>query len=76
MANPRTNTEAPKGLGLVDLVPLVPRALAVRTIARADDQLAAKWNLPDGLRAVGLVTCTSDDALFVALDEGTKAAPV
>src|SRR6184192_4459675 len=61
---------------LVDLEPLVPRALAVRTIPRADEQLAAEWKLPDGMRAVGMLTCTSDDALFVALDEGTKAAPV
>jgi ethanolamine utilization protein EutL len=61
---------------LVDLVPVIPRALSVRTIPRADDQLAKEWNLPDGLRAVGLITCTSDDALYVALDEGTKAAPV
>ncbi len=61
---------------LVDLVPIVPRALAVRTIPRADEQLAAEWKLPDGLRAVGIITCTSDDALYVALDEGTKAAPV
>jgi ethanolamine utilization protein EutL len=63
------------GQGLVDLEPLIPRALAVRTIPRADDQLAAQWNLPEGKRAVGLITCTSDDALYVALDEGTKAAP-
>ena len=32
--------------------------------------------LPEGMRAVGMLTCTSDDALYVALDEGTKAAPV
>jgi ethanolamine utilization protein EutL len=75
MAAARRTTDT-KGLGLVDLEPLVPRALAVRTIPRADDQLAAHWNLPDGKRAVGLITCTSDDALYVALDEGTKAAPV
>jgi ethanolamine utilization protein EutL len=65
----------PKGIGLVDLEPLVPRALAVRTIPRADEQLAAHWKLPEGMRAVGFITCTSDDALYVALDEGTKAAP-
>ena len=64
------------GLGLVDLPPLKPRVLALRTIPRVDEQLAAEWKLPDGLRAVGMLTCSSDDALFVALDEGTKAAPV
>lgn len=65
-----------KGLGLVDLEPLPPRVLALRTIPRVDEALAAAWNLPDGLRSVGMLTCTSDDSLFVALDEGTKAAPV
>src|SRR3954469_2868089 len=64
------------GLGLVDLPPLKPRVLALRTIPRVDEQLAAEWKLPGDLRAVGMLTCTSDDALFVALDEGTKAAPV
>src|SRR5262249_27415154 len=69
-------TDPNSGLGIVDLEPLKPEVLAVRTIPRADEQLAAEWKLPDGLRAVGLVTCSSDDALYVALDEGTKAAPV
>ena len=69
-------SDEPRGLGLVDLPPLKPRVLAVRTIPRVDEQLAAEWKLPEGLRAAGLITCTSDDALFVALDEGTKAAPV
>src|SRR5262245_6546702 len=68
-------TDEPAGLGLVDLPPLKPRVLGLRTIARVDEQLAAAWKLPDGLRAVGMLTCTSDDALYVALDEGTKAAP-
>src|ERR1700745_1514150 len=65
-----------RGLGLIDLPPIVPRVLALRTIPRVDEQLALAWKLPAGRRAVGLITCTSDDALFVALDEGTKAAPV
>src|SRR5262249_57171039 len=69
-------TDPNSGLGIVDLEPLKPEVLAVRTIPRADEQLAAEWKLPEGMRAVGLVTCTSDDALYVALDEGTKAAPV
>src|SRR6185369_12051099 len=58
------------------LEPIVPSVLAVRVVQRADDQLAAEWKLPDGKRAVGIITCSSDDALFVALDEGTKAASV
>ncbi len=61
---------------LVDLMPVKPRVLAARAIAHADEGLAAQLDLPDGLRALGLLTCTSDDALYVALDEGTKAAPV
>jgi ethanolamine utilization protein EutL len=61
---------------VVDLRPLPAQVLAVRTIPRVDEALAAAWKLPDGLRALGLITCTSDDALYVALDEGTKAAPV
>jgi ethanolamine utilization protein EutL len=68
-------SDEPRGLGLVDLPPLIPKVLALRTIPRVDEQLAAAWRLPDGLRAAGLITCSSDDALYVALDEGTKAAP-
>src|SRR5579883_2191064 len=60
----------------MDLSPVKPRVLASRTIPRADEHLARALSLPDGLRALGLLTCTSDDALYVALDEGTKAAPV
>ena len=61
---------------LVDLVALPAKVLSIRTIARADDALVAAWNLPDGLTSLGFITCTSDDALYVALDEGTKAATV
>src|SRR4051812_47020440 len=60
----------------MDLQPLVPRVLAVRAIPRADENLATALALPEGMRALGLLTCSSDDALYVALDEGTKAAPV
>src|SRR5262245_20957743 len=60
----------------MDLVPVKPRVLASRSIARADEHLARALALPDGRRAVGMLTCTSDDALYVALDEGTKAARV
>ena len=61
-----------------DLPPLKPEVLAMRVIPRVDDRLAAQLGLataPDR-RAVGMLTCTSDDALYVALDEGTKAARV
>jgi ethanolamine utilization protein EutL len=63
-------------VALVDLVPVKPRVLAARSIPRVDEAMARTLGLPDGLRAVALITCSSDDALYVALDEGTKAAPV
>lgn len=58
------------------LPPLRPSVLAVRTIADLSPELAAAMALPAGTRAVGFITCSSDDALYVALDEGTKAAAV
>jgi ethanolamine utilization protein EutL len=62
----------------IDLPPIKPEVLAMRVIPRIDDGLASELGLrlPEGRRAVGLLTCTSDDALYVALDEGTKAARV
>ena len=59
----------------LDLRAVKPRALAVRTIAEAAPDLAATLGLPPDRRALGLVTATSDDALFTALDQGTKASP-
>jgi ethanolamine utilization protein EutL len=59
----------------VDLPPLKPRALAVRTIPDADPEMARTLALPAGRRALGIITATSDDALFAALDQGTKASP-
>jgi ethanolamine utilization protein EutL len=58
-----------------DLPPLPPRALAVRTIPDAAPELARVLDLPADRRALGIVTATSDDALFTALDQGTKASP-
>jgi ethanolamine utilization protein EutL len=59
----------------LDFRPVKPRALAVRTIAEASSELAASLGLAGDRRALGLVTATSDDALFTALDQGTKASP-
>jgi len=59
----------------VDLPALKPRALAVRTIPDASDELARAFGLPNGRRALGIITSTSDDALYAALDQGTKASP-
>src|SRR3954470_13539794 len=58
------------------LPPIKPRVLSVRTIAAVAEPLAVQLGLPADQRAVGFITCTSDDALYVALDEGTKAARV
>src|SRR5215510_1514361 len=59
----------------IDLPPLKPRALAVRTIPDASEDLARAFGLPGGRRALGIITATSDDALYAALDQGTKASP-
>jgi len=59
----------------LELPPIKPRALAVRTIPDASDGLARALGLPTARRALGIVTATSDDALFASLDQGTKASP-
>jgi ethanolamine utilization protein EutL len=59
----------------LDFDPIKPRALSVRTIPDAADELARALGLPPGRRALGIVTATSDDALFASLDQGTKASP-
>jgi ethanolamine utilization protein EutL len=59
----------------LELPPIKPRALAVRTIPDASDELARALGLPAARRALGIVTATSDDALFASLDQGTKASP-
>ena len=57
------------------LEPIKPEVLAVRMIPRVDPQLAARLSLdPTRHRTLGMITCTSDDALYASLDEGTKAA--
>jgi len=63
---------------VLGLTPIKPEVLAMRVIPRVDDRLAGELGLklPGNARAVGLLTCSSDDALYVALDEGTKAARV
>jgi ethanolamine utilization protein EutL len=58
----------------VILEPIKPRVLAVRMIPDVDPQLAPRLNLKPHHRSAGLITCTSDDCLYAALDEGTKAA--
>lgn len=57
------------------LPPLKPRALSVRAIPDAAPDLSRVLDLPADRRALGIITATSDDALFTALDQGTKASP-
>ncbi len=58
------------------LEPIKPEILAVRVIPNVDAQLAQQLKLEPRHRAIGMLTCSIDDALYAALDEGTKAAPV
>lgn len=58
------------------LEPIRPQVLATRVIPNVDPQLAARLKLAPHHRAIGMITCTSDDALYASLDEGTKWAPV
>jgi ethanolamine utilization protein EutL len=58
------------------LEPIKPRVLGLRAIPNVDPQLARDLKLQPHHRALGLITCTSDDALYTALDAGTKAADV
>ncbi len=58
------------------LEPIKPRVLGLRAIPNVDPQLARDLKLQPHHRALGLITCTSDDALYTALDAATKAAEV
>jgi ethanolamine utilization protein EutL len=59
----------------LELPPVKPRVLAVRRIDDAAPALAEALGLPAHRRSLGIVTATSDDALFASLDQGTKASP-
>ena len=59
------------------LEPIVPVVLSVRRLSHADATLVRAYGGdPDRHRSLGLVTCDQDDAMYVALDEATKHAPV
>jgi len=59
------------------LEPIIPTVLSVRRLANADPALIRAYGGdPDRHSALGLVTCDQDDAMYVALDEATKQAPV
>jgi ethanolamine utilization protein EutL len=56
---------------------IIPTVISVRRLQRADPALIAAYGgNPDKHTALGLVTCDQDDAMYVALDEATKQAPV
>jgi ethanolamine utilization protein EutL len=59
------------------LEPITPTVLSVRRLPHADPSLVAAYG-GDPARhvALGLITCDQDDAMYVALDEATKHAPV
>ncbi len=59
------------------LEPIPPTVLSVRRLFNADPALVRGYG-GDPARhvALGLVTCDQDDAMYVALDEATKHAPV
>jgi ethanolamine utilization protein EutL len=59
------------------LEPITPTVLSVRRLPNADPALIAAYGGdPAKHHALGLVTCDQDDAMYVALDEATKHAPV
>ncbi len=59
------------------LEPITPTVLSVRRLPRADAALIAGYGGdPSKHTALGLVTCDQDDAMYVALDEATKHAPI
>jgi len=59
------------------LEPIVPTVLSVRRIPSADPSLLVAYGAdPSRHTSLGLVTCDQDDAMYVALDEATKHAPV
>lgn len=58
------------------LDPVRPKVLATRFIPNAPRDLALAYGLGPEHVALALVTADQDDALYVALDEATKQAPV
>ncbi|MFQ9628149.1 MAG: ethanolamine utilization microcompartment protein EutL [Enterococcus avium] len=50
--------------------------LSVKMIANADEDLAKQFDLPKGMKSLGIITSDCDDVTYVALDEATKAADV
>jgi ethanolamine utilization protein EutL len=59
------------------LEPIIPVVPSVRRLPHADPALVRAYGGdPAKHTSLGLVTCDQDDAMYVALDEATKFAPV
>lgn len=58
------------------LDPIKPEVLSVKIIPMVDTELARDLNLRPDQTSIGMITVTSDDALYASLDEGTKAARI
>jgi ethanolamine utilization protein EutL len=59
------------------LEPILPTVLSIRRLPNADPALVRSYGGdPEKHTALGLVTCDQDDAMYVALDEATKQAPI
>lgn len=56
------------------LEPVKPSILSVQKIPFVNPELAGEFAMNKNHVSLGLITVTSDHALFVALDEGTKAS--
>ena len=52
------------------------KVLAVRYLANASPALCASLGVPEDYSSLAMLTTDSDDATYIALDEGTKAADV
>lgn len=52
------------------------KILAMKIIPKLHPGLAEQWKLGPGQQSLGLLTCTSDDVAYTALDEATKEAQV
>jgi len=65
-----------KGHNVGILEPVKPEILATRIIPSVDRGFAEKLGLGPEHRALGVITCTLDDSLYVALDAATKFAEV
>ena len=56
--------------------PIRPNILGVRMISNVSAELAARLELGDRYRSIGIITADMDDVTYTALDEATKAAEV